>query len=275
MSTKFLNYLTGILLLTSGFWGCKQHAILENIGHSHNDYEHTRPLFDALDCHFKSIEADVFPVGDSLFVAHNCKDIKPGRTLRKLYLDPLMQEIKKNDGSVYGDGVEIILFIDIKIDGLKTYHLLHKILENYKSVLTEFNESKKIQRNIMVVVSGERPFEFMKEQKLRYAGYDGRLSDLDAGISPSLMPIVSNDWSEYFKWDGTGQIPDAEKKKLSGIAQKAKECGYLVRFWGTPSRTEDQRNRVWTELRNAQVGLIGTDNLKELQHFLMTNERGN
>ncbi len=273
MTLKYVKYLAGLLFVAIIVLGCKQKENVQIIpGHSHNDYEHARPLFDALDCHFKSIEADVFPIGDSLFVAHNYEDIKPGRTLRKLYLDPLMQEIEKNNGSVYGDGEEVILFIDIKVDGLKTYQLLHKILENYKSVLTEFNEGKKIQRNIMVVVSGERPFDFMKAQKIRYAGYDGRLSDLDSGISSSLMPVVSNAWGEYFKWDGTGQIPDAEKKKLNDIAQKAKERGYLLRFWGTPNRTEAQRNAVWTELKNAQVGLIGADNLKELQNFLITSD---
>lgn len=272
MSTKFLKYLAGTLFLASGFWGCKQNTSPEIMGHSHNDYEHTRPLYDALDCNFKSIEADVFPIGDSLFVAHNFEDIKPGRTLRNLYLNPLMQQIEKNNGSVYGDGKEVILFVDIKESGLKTYQLLHKILESYKSVLTEFNEGKKIQRNIMVVVSGDRPFEFMKAQKIRYAGYDGRLSDLDSGISSSLMPVVSNSWSEYFNWDGTGEMPEAEMKQLNELAQKAKERGYLLRFWGTPNKTENQRQAVWTELKKSNVGLIGTDNLKELQHFLMTND---
>ncbi|MCP3932477.1 MAG: hypothetical protein GY705_25680, partial [Bacteroidetes bacterium] len=72
--------------------------------HSHNDYEHERPLFDALDCNFKSFEADVFSIGDSLFVAHDFDKIKPGRTLRTLYLEPLKNRIAKNNGSVYGNG---------------------------------------------------------------------------------------------------------------------------------------------------------------------------
>ncbi len=84
------------------------------IAHSHNDYEHEHPLFDALGCNFKSIEADVYSVGDSLFVAHDFDKIKPGHTLRTLYLEPLKKQIQKNNGSVYGNGEEVILFIDIK-----------------------------------------------------------------------------------------------------------------------------------------------------------------
>ena len=39
------------------------------LAHAHNDYMHERPLFDALDNGFRSIEADVFAIGDSLHVA--------------------------------------------------------------------------------------------------------------------------------------------------------------------------------------------------------------
>jgi len=237
------------------------------LAHSHNDYEHKRPLFDALECNFKSIEADVFSVGDSLFVAHNFEDIKAGRTLRQLYLKPLKNQIHKNKGSVYGNGEEIILFIDIKDDGLKTYKLLDKILQEYKNGVSVFENGIKIQKAILVVVSGNRPFEFMESQSIRYAGYDGRMRNLDFDISPKLMPVLSDNWAKYFKWDGTGEMPLEEKQKLQDIASKAKSKGYILRFWNTPNRTAEQRKAVWNELNNAGVGLIGTDNLKELQQF--------
>jgi hypothetical protein len=239
--------------------------------HAHNDYEHERPLFDALECNFKSIEADIYSVGDSLYVAHDFNQIKPGRTLRQFYLEPLKNEISKNNGSVYGNGEEVILFIDIKDDGLKTYQNLHRILTEYKSHLTSFAPEKKKRGSIMVVVSGNRPFEFMQSQTIRYAGFDGRIENLNSGISPNLMPVVSDNWAKYFSWNGTGQMPDEEKLKLKNFADKAKNQGYLLRFWNTPNRTPEQRKAVWTELKNAEVGLIGADELKELQKFLTTD----
>ena len=205
---RCLKYITGLIVFAMLVFGCKQkQEILKIIpGHSHNDYEHAHPLFDALDCHFKSIEADVFSIDDSLFVSHNFEDIKPGRTLQKMYLEPLEEQIEKNNGSVYGDGEEVILFIDIKDDALRTYKLLDKILTGYKSMLTVFQNGKKRKGSIMVVVSGERPFQYMKEQNIRYAGYDGRLSDLNTGISPTLMPVVSNSWGSI--------LHGMEKEKL-------------------------------------------------------------
>ena len=271
---KCFRNLIGIFLIVILVSGCVKSVKQQIIpAHSHNDYEHVHPLFDALDCHFKSIEADVYSIGDSLFVSHNFEDIKPGRTLRKMYLEPLKEQIDKNNGSVYGDGGEVVLFVDIKDDALRTYKLLDKILTDYNSMLTVFQNGKKKQGNIMVVVSGERPFEYMKAQKVRYAGYDGRISDLEAGISPTLMPIVSNSWDEYFFWNGTGEMNNLEKTKLKTLAEKAKREGYILRFWGTPNKTKEQKLASWKLLKDAGVGLIGADDLKELQHFFMTGNK--
>lgn len=188
--------------------------------HAHNDYAHKRPLLDALDCKFKSIEADVFSVGDSLFVAHDFNQIKPGRTLRQLYLNPLKTIINNNNGSVYGNSEEIILLIDIKDDGLKTYKLLHQILENYKEMLTVYNSGIKNQGSVAVIVSGNRPVDFMQNQVLRYAGYDGRVSDLDSGITSSLMPLVSDNWNNHFEWEGAGEMPNEGKKNYCDLCKK-------------------------------------------------------
>ena len=261
------------LFIVSGFGNNEKETSRILPAHSHNDYEQNRPLLDALDCNFKSIEADVYSIGDSLFVAHDFDHIKPGRTLRNLYLEPLRKRIELNNGSVYSNGEEVILFIDIKDDALRTYQLLDKILKTYAKNLTVFENGEKRTGNIMVVVSGNRPIEFMKSQKTRYAGFDGRLENLNSGISPMLMPIVSDNWTKFFSWDGNGEMPNEERLKLTDLATKAKTAGYILRFWGTPNENPEQRNAVWNELKNAEVGLIGADHLKELQQVLLGKNR--
>jgi hypothetical protein len=237
--------------------------------HAHNDYNHRRPLLDALDCKFKSIEADVFSVGDSLFVAHDFDKIKPGRTLRELYLNPLKDIVAKNNGSVYGDSEELILLVDIKNDGLTTYKLLHQILEGYKEILTSYHSGTKKPGAVTVIVSGNRPKEYMLKQENRYAGYDGRIPDLESGMDASFMPLVSDNWNKYFKWKGKGEMPVAEKDKLHQFAKMARQNGYLLRFWANPDRPGPERIAVWNELKNAHVNLIGTDDLKGLQSMFL------
>ena len=69
--------------------------------HAHNDYEHTRPLHDALDHGFTSVEADVWLVDGELRVGHDLADTRPGRTLESLYLAPLDRRAHDNAGRVY------------------------------------------------------------------------------------------------------------------------------------------------------------------------------
>src|ERR1051326_8803322 len=82
--------------------------------HAHNDYEHKRPLFDALEHGFCSVEADIYLVDGQLLVAHNRYQVKTNRTLQSLYLDPLRERIRKNGGRVYAGGPECTLLIDLK-----------------------------------------------------------------------------------------------------------------------------------------------------------------
>ena len=64
--------------------------------HAHNDYQHERPLLDALDHGFGSIEADIHLINGNLLVAHNRDEAQPDRTLQGLYLDPLRQRIRRS-----------------------------------------------------------------------------------------------------------------------------------------------------------------------------------
>src|SRR5437899_1491223 len=99
--------------------------------HAHNDYLHTHPLFDALDHGFCSVEADIHLVDGQLLVAHTRSEIKPGRSLQTLYLDPLRERSLKNGGCVYPHGPEVTLLIDIKSSWQTTYPVLREILKQY------------------------------------------------------------------------------------------------------------------------------------------------
>src|SRR5262249_20573166 len=110
--------------------------------HSHNDYEQKRPLLDALDQGFCSIEADIYLVGGKLLVAHDILDTKAERTLQSLYLDPLREHVKANGGRVYRGGPNVILLIDVKSPAEATYGALREVLKEYAPMLTSFRDGK-------------------------------------------------------------------------------------------------------------------------------------
>lgn len=235
--------------------------------HAHNDYEHKRPLLDALDCGFCSVEADIWLVKGQLLVAHTPLDWNTDRTLEKLYLDPLRDRVKANAGKVYKAGAPFFLMIDVKTEAKGTYAALAKVLESYADILTVTRDGKVESKAVTVVISGNRDVKTLTEQKTRYAAIDGRPADLDGAAPAALVPWVSAEWGLQFKWAGTGAMPDDERKKLREMVAKAHKQGRKVRFWATPEKVE-----VWKELLAADVDLLNTDKLKELEKFLRESE---
>ncbi|MBN2315211.1 MAG: phosphatidylinositol-specific phospholipase C/glycerophosphodiester phosphodiesterase family protein [Sedimentisphaerales bacterium] len=238
--------------------------------HAHNDYRHERPLLDALAHGFCSVEADIFLVEGELFVAHDREEIRPERTLRSLYLDPLRERIKKNGGRVYPNGPEFILLIDIKTEAVSTYKALDNMLAEYRDILTSFERDGRKSRAVLAIISGNRPFVFMKSQDVRYAAHDGRLTDLESDAPADLIPMISDHWGRHFTWRGDGPMPAEERIKLKAIVQTAHKKGRRVRFWATPDQPSPAREALWRELLSAHVDLLNTDDLKGLQQFLLS-----
>jgi glycerophosphoryl diester phosphodiesterase len=236
--------------------------------HAHNDYEHRRPLQDALDRGFNSVEADVWLVDGELRVAHDLEDAVPGRNLESLYLKPLADRVRENHGQVYKHGRDFQLLIDIKSDGPSTYAAIDKELTKYRGISTVFINGRVLKGAVTSVISGNRPLDVLKAQKVRYAGYDGRLADLQSGMPASLMPLVSDNWTNHFTWTGIGPMPSAERTKLHDIVVKAHHAGYRVRFWATPDVRGAAREALWSELEAAGVDHINTDDLHGLEAFL-------
>jgi hypothetical protein len=235
--------------------------------HAHNDYLHKRPLLDALDHGFTSVEADVFLVDGKLLVAHSVREQKPERTLQALYLDPLRERIKAGDGSVFPGGTPsqkpFHLLIDLKSAGVPTYQALAKVLEKYADILSVVRDGKLEPKAVSVTISGDRPRELMAAERVRYAGYDGRVSDLESDVAVDFMPLVSDSWGSQFKWRGQGPLSDVERAKLVDFVAKAHARGRKIRFWAAPDRSD-----AWRELRAAGVDMINTDDLEGLERFL-------
>jgi hypothetical protein len=254
----------GLLLLTSLAGLAAEAPQPLPQAHAHNDYLHPRPLRDALDHGFCSVEADIFLVDGKLLVAHERREVRPERTLEALYLDPLQERVRKNGGNVHAGGPPFTLLVDLKSDADATYAALKPVLARYSEMLARFEAGKTAPGAVTVILSGNRPRKLLEGEVSRYAAMDGRLEDLGAGAPPSLMPLVSSNWTMSFTWRGIGPFPAAEREKLKALVRKAHDAGYRLRFWATPDVPE-----AWRELRAAEVDLINTDNLPGLAAFLL------
>lgn len=230
--------------------------------HAHNDYVHAHPLFDALDNGFCSVEADIFVTNGQLLVAHELSQTKPGRTLQKLYLDPLRERVKENGGHIYTNGPQFTLLIELKQDWRLAYPALHSVLTNYTDVLSSFSDGVEHTNAIIAIITGHQNQTMFAGETIRYAALDGQVSDLDKNPSPLLVPWISGNWKAHFLWKGAGAMPEADLRKLQTIVARAHKQGRRVRFWNAP----DNPN-FWQAMHVADVDLINTDNLPGVANF--------
>jgi hypothetical protein len=229
---------------------------ITSCGHAHNDYEHDRPLLDALDHGMCSVEADIWLEGGALLVAHDLADVDPARTLEALYLDPLAQGATSEP---------LWLLVDVKSDATATYAALHDVLAGYVDMLTQWDDGVATERNVTVIVSGARDRTAMEAQTTRYAALDGRLDDLDeGGASSALIPLVSDNWLVAIGWlDDGNAFPDDKRAQLESLVQAAHDQGRRIRFWMSPDTEAG-----WQAQIDAGVDLINTDDLAGLQSKL-------
>jgi len=232
--------------------------------HAHNDYYQKRPLWDALQHGFTSVEADVLLHDGDLMVGHSRFEIRKNRSLTALYLAPLAKRVSENDGRVYRTTKRFILLVDFKSDSVASLEVLQKQLKPYAHILTRYENGKVYPGAVTIVISGNRPVRQVAALKTRYVFIDGRFTDLRENKSTSdLVPLVSAPWNGTFAWQGYGEISAKELDKLRLIIKAAHQQGRLVRFWAVP-----HRENIWQVFYNEGVDLINADDLPRLQKFL-------
>jgi hypothetical protein len=233
--------------------------------HSHNDYLRERPLFDALDAGFCSVEADVFPVDGTLLVAHDRSGLRADRDLDSLYLAPLFERHCAQGAIHAGSDGDFTLLVDIKADAELAYSLLRALLEPYRAMLTRLEGGELVPSSVTLILSGSRPRATLAAECDRLAFMDGRLADLagEPRAGAELIPLVSDRFGRVFEWRGEGAFPEEDRDRLSELVARAHRQGRRLRFWAVPGGEAG-----WEILRAGGVDLIGTDEPEHLARFL-------
>jgi alkaline phosphatase len=255
-STK-ITLLTALLLNMGMAASAQIKAYTVADAHSHNDYKNNIPFYRAYEKGFGSIEADVYAVNGRLMVAHDKKEISAKRSLKILYIDPLIEKFNR--------------------DPQRHLRLLIEIKEDYKAILP-------------LVISELKPLE----KYFAYDGHPGRLSIVMTGAVPpaAVMPnypdwisfdvdhldgftaaqwkkigLVSFPLSKYVHWNGKGVFNTEEIKRIKGGIDSVHNAGKKVRFY----ETLDTKSS-WLAMLRLGVDVIGTDDIEGLGNFLNRKE---
>jgi hypothetical protein len=230
--------------------------------HSHNDYEQTHPLYDALKNHFTSVEADLYLKQREIQVSHNGWWGVKGR-LRDLYLEPL-QKLVNEHGSVYGDGQPFYLWLDLKQGSKELRMKLEELLANYPMLTVFSRDGVRQQGAVIAILTGDRDSKtaYMDQFSIRRTCRDSNHFRPRDPPADNGWLWYSLKWSDYFDWNGRDGMPPPERRRLAELVRTIHEKGRRIRFWNTPE-TKD----LWRELTAAQVDMIGTDQLAQIAQF--------
>ena len=249
---KYISKAILYILLISGpsFQALAQRIVysVQN-AHSHNDYENEAPFFTAYNAGFGSIEADVFPVNGRLYVAHDKASISPERTLRSLYLDPVLEKLTADKSR------HLIFLVDIKENHALSLPILIKELSPLQPVITS--------GQLQIVISGNRPVPSQFSNYPDYIYFDDDQSRVSSTKQWGRVGLVSLRFSNLSSWKGEGKISKEEKLRIKSTVDSVHKVGKKIRFWGAPDNPES-----WKMLMKLKVDLIGTDKIEQLAAFL-------
>ena len=170
--------------------------------------------------------------------------LDPARTLEALYLRPLWERARSNRGRVHPFWPHSVqLVVDIKSDGPTTYAAVHEALRRYRQLFTTFVSDRAYEGAVTAVISGNRPRELMAAQRVRFAGYDGQLSDLGTS-NAGFMPLVSDSWSSHFTWLGAGPMRTRSAHAFTTCPSRMQGVSGFAS--GHPETA--RRERSWSEL---------------------------
>jgi hypothetical protein len=142
--------------------------------HSHNDYWRKVPLCSAISAGCISVEADVWLFDGQLYVGHSTGSLTRNRTLKALYIDPIMDILARQNpdtefhsranSSINGifdtdADQSLILLIDFKTPGPATWPYVVEALEPLRAskYLSHWSGPNYVSRPVTVVGTGNVP----------------------------------------------------------------------------------------------------------------------
>ena len=231
--------------------------------HSHNDYWRKIPLYSALQAGCISVEADVWLVEDELYVGHSTSSLTPNRTLKNLYINPLLNIITKQNpktqfhpepdsppsGVFDTDPAQtLVLLIDFKTDGHSLWPHVYAQLDPLRQAgyLTYYDGTTLINRPLTVCATGNAPFDLLTfNSTYRDIFFDAPLGSMS---SDTTAPFSSHPKSSQ---DTSGNAPtDPSHYNITNSYYASTSFGDAIgTVWSEPSPT--QLEQVRAQIRGA------------------------
>lgn len=188
------------------------------LGHSHNDYHQENPLSSALKHGLNSVEVDVFPRQDKLFVAHTVFELDAGRTIENLYISPILRMLRQS--GIAASDPRVTLEGDSRpfprarrsqrrrfrmpLLGQRCGRTLSPLLDNDEKALTllvDFKaDAEKSATLLHEAIAPLRPYLSKVDRNGKL--HKGRITVIVSGNRPRAESLISKDGDRFIFIDG-------------------------------------------------------------------------
>jgi len=265
-----LRLMSGIVLaaLSIHSAGAQPNCPLATLpAYAHNDYLNDRPLLDALSLGFRGVEVDVFLIDDTLRMGHDRRQASRAPAFEHTYLAPLRARLA-DCARLTNLNDPFVLAVEIKESSPHTYHALRALLAQYAELFAiPEGATPNNAAPVDVILVGWHPpldahFDSMSPPVV--LGVQHRLSSDKARVE-SLDPRVRLLSLDYGKTMGRWWRTRPARQRWLGMLRDARVAapGRLMRVYNVPVDA-----RVYDELRDAGVDLLGTKQLEQTQQLL-------
>jgi hypothetical protein len=223
--------------------------------HAHNDYEHPRPLLDAIDQGFESFEVDVWFNAGEIGVSHDALSFKG--TLKSLYLDPLAERVRRRGfaGQSFGP---VFLWIDLKQGDARLLDLLATQLAEYPFLTRFADDGPSTSGQVTVILTGDDAGKkaLVARPSPRPWARDSNSYRPDDPPADAKWGAYALNYNGFLSWNGVGAMPDSQRRQLRNLVNGVHRTGRQLRLFACPETRE-----WWLEAKAAGVDFIGGDDL--------------
>jgi len=235
------------------------------------------------------VEADLYLRHDGngkevILVGHSSKSLTPQRTLKSLYLDPLLRILdNENRRGTYEEihnqtrpvgvfdrdvNATVILLLDFKSGSKDLFPLILSALDPLRSkgyLTTWTSNSNMITPGpLTIVASGNARYEEVTSNtSYRDIFLDAPLSSISDpkyNTTNSYYASISLKQAVGYLWGG--KFSSSQLQIIKKQIKAARDKGLKPRYWETISWPIPWRNGVWRTLMNEDTGILNVDDLE-------------
>jgi len=246
------------------------------IAHSHNDYLQKRPLYEAIELGFGSIEIDICLTNKKeLKVAHIPWFLGRKKDIEELYFAPIAKMIEEKDPRFnYNSQFPLNLLIDFKKNADSTYKYLKVVFIKYEKYITQYCKGKVVYEGPLVInITGNQPWNALMRDSITYALMDGPIWLTDPNINErgfydidtnrlKFMGRAANDYQSLMAFKKHFKNDEEFYKSVKSNIKIYNDHGLMTRFHGVPNN-----EKAWMMIAKCGTNWFNVDKLKRFKEF--------